>query len=227
MQPAPQRRVRLGWLGPAIVLLGVVAAGLGIWFMVAARPEPGAVIDTIRIDDHRAFVVRAEDGGDGDRAFVELRTGDHLDWRALVPTYGGRPGAPGLAWSESAVSIRVLRDGRAEVFALAMHDASKIGGFKLSPDKGPVVPATTGPVTMTDHQRSYEVVAGHDWHQLVAVDLATGVGLWKQELGAAAVVDGGVDGEVVWIQQGDTRRGFRVRDGAEAPAPASVHSSAR
>lgn len=213
-------RRRLGWLGPAIVIVGAVIAGIGAWYVVRSRPEAGAVIDTIPIDGRASLVVRAEAGGD--RNFVELREGDRLVWRALVPPYAGRPGAPGLAWNQTAVSVRVIRDGRAEVFALAMRDAAKLGGFTLAPGKGPVTIATRGPVTLTDHVRSYELVSGSGWHQLVAFDLSTGEATWKQELGATPIDDGGVDRAsggadrgVVWLVQGGRRRTFRATDGTE------------
>lgn len=208
----PRRRL-LGWLGPAIAIVGIAVAGLGAWYMTRARPQAGAVIDTIPIDGGAAFVVRAEDGGE--RSFVELREGDRIVWRALVPRYAGRPGAPGLAWNRTAVSVRVLRDGRAEVFALAMQDAAKLGGFRLAPGLGPATIATRGPVTLTDHVRSYELVAGDGWHQLVAFDLSTGEASWKQDLGEIPIDDGGIEGEVVWLLQGERRRTFRSADGTE------------
>jgi hypothetical protein len=213
-----QRRRRLGWLGPAIAITGAAVAALATWYMVTARAEPGAVVDTIPIEAGAAFVVRAEAGGD--RHFVELRDGDRVVWRALVPPYAGRPGAPGIAWNRTAVSVRVQRGGRAEVFALAMRDAAKLGGFKLAPGKGPVTVATRGPVTLTDHVRSYELVGGDGWHELVAFDLSTGEGLWKRELGPAPVDDGGVaaDASVVWLVQGGRRRAFRAADGTELEA---------
>jgi hypothetical protein len=216
---------RLGWLGPAIVGLGVVVAALGIWFMVYARPVAGDVIDTFLLDASEpkaTLVVRAEAGGD--RSFVELRRGTEVVWQALIPTYGGRTGVPGLAWNDKVVSIRVVRDGHAELFGLAMHDASKLGGMRLAPEHGPIDRAAAGPVTLTDHIRSYEVVAGPDWHQLVAIDLASGKALWSRELGAAPVVDGGVLGGLVWVEQAPSslgkppprkRRHFRVFNGAE------------
>lgn len=215
----PGRR-RLGWLGPAIVIAGVVIAGLGTWYMASARPEVGPVIDTIRLDDQSTIAVRAEAGGD--RNFVEMREGDRLVWRALVPPYAGRPGAPGIAWSARTVSVRVFRDRRAEVFALARHDAAKLGGFRLAPGLGPAVIATRGPVTLTDQVRSYEIVAGEGWHQLVAFDLTSGEGIWKQDLGPAEIEDGGVEGEgergLVWLRQGGRRRAFRGADGVEVAA---------
>ncbi|TMQ18491.1 MAG: hypothetical protein E6J90_20340 [Deltaproteobacteria bacterium] len=130
-------RRNLGWLGPGIVLVGAAVAAVGVWYMVHARPVAGAVIDTIAVDGRRALVVRGEAGGD--RAFVELRDGDALAWQALVPHYSGRPGAPGIAWSRTAVSVRVVRDGRAELFALAIRDGSKLGGMQLAPSHGPIV----------------------------------------------------------------------------------------
>ena len=184
------KRPRLGWLGPALVLVGAAVAGVGAWYIVRVRPAAGAVIDTIAIDDRRALVVRAEAGGD--RAFVELRDGDELRWQALVPRYGGHPGATGVAWSSTAVSVRVIRDGHAELFALALHDASKLGGMRLAPEHGPVVDDPASPVTLTDHVRSYEVVSGPDWHQLVAIELSSGRALWSRELGLAPVRGGGV-----------------------------------
>jgi len=209
------RQQRLGWLGPAIVAVGAAVAAVGVWYMVRVRPVAGAVIDTIPVDADHALVVRAEDGGEGERAFIELRDGDHVAWQAMVPRYAGRPGAPGIAWSPTAVSVRVIRDHRAELFALAMHDASKLGGMRLAPQHAEVAEAAPGPVTLTDHLRSFELVAGAGWHQMVAIDLTSGKALWMNELGAAPVLAGGVAGAVVWVDQGAAgKRCFDVLTGA-------------
>jgi hypothetical protein len=213
---------RFGWLGPAIVGVGAAVAALGVWYMIHARPRVGAVIDSVPIDDHHVLVVRAE--ASGERAFVELREDDEVKWQALVPRYGGHAGATGLAWSPTAVSVRVIRDGHAELFAIAMHDASKLGGMRLAPEHGPVVTDPPGPVTLTDHIRSYEIVSGPDWHQLVATDLTTGKALWKQELGPAPVRAGGVGAGVVWIEQAGGRAAFAVTSGTRAE-PGGVKSS--
>lgn len=213
-------RARLGWLGPAIVVVGAAVAAVGVWYIVHARPSAGAVIETVAIDERHALVVRAEAGGE--RAFVELRDGDVVTWQALVPRYGGHPGAPGIAWSPRTVSVRVVRDGHAELFALTMENASKLGGMRLAPQHGPVIDDPASPVTLTDHVRSYEVVAGPDWHQLVAIDLASGRALWSRELGAAPVRAGGVQADRVWLEQAAGRRFFHATTGEDdtAPSPA-------
>jgi hypothetical protein len=211
------RREHLGWLGPAIVLVGAAVAVAGGWYVVRARPVAGSIIDTIAVDDRRTLVVRSEAGGP--RAFIELRDDNTVLWQALVPRYGGRVGAPGLAWSPTAVSVRVVRDGHAELFALAMRDASKLGSIRLAPTHGPIALDTTGPVTLTDHRRSYEVVSGVGWHQLVAIDLLSGKALWLRELGGADVVSGGVDGDTVWIDQGAGRQRFAALTGAVRGSP--------
>ena len=48
----------------------------------------------------------------------------------------GRKGAPGLAWNDVAVTVRILRGDRAEVFALNMQNGTKLGGFRLAPNHG-------------------------------------------------------------------------------------------
>ena len=214
-----KRRQRLGWLGPVIVLVGVIAAALAVWFVVVSKPKAGAVIDTIAIDGTHAFVIRAEDGGA--RNFVEYREGDRVVWQAITPAYAGRPGAPGIAWNNVAVSVRVIRDGRAEVFAIARTNGSKLGGFKLAPGKGNVTKQTVGPVTLTDHVRSYEVVSGVGWSQLVAFDLGSGEPSWKHDFDGALIEAGGVDGEYVWIRQAGRTRRFRGVDGSETASASS------
>ena len=204
-------KTKLGWLGPAIVALGAAVAVVGAWYVIHARPMTGAVIDTIEIDARHKVIVRGEAGGV--RSFVELYDGDEMMWQALVPTYGGRPGAPGIAVGKAAVSIRVVRDGKAEIFAIARDTAQKLGGMGLGHGHGAIDPTATGPVTLTDHVRTYEVVSGPDWHQLVTIDLEGGTPLWKVELGPEPVVAGGVDGNQVWVTQGGQRHSFDVMTG--------------
>jgi len=206
-------RSRLGWLGPIIVAVGAAIAAVGVWFVVTSKPKAGAVIETMKVDDHTTIAIRAEDGGN--RNFVELRDGDEVRWQALIPTYAGRPGATGVAWSPGVMSVRVSREGRAEVFALAMHDAAKVGGLRLATEHEPIETQPDGPVTLT---RSYEVVGGSNWHQLIAISLQTGHGLWKVDLGPVPITDGAVEGGIVWLQQGARKRRFVVFTGAENPS---------
>jgi outer membrane protein assembly factor BamB len=215
-----KRRTRLGWLGPVIVLVGIAAAVGATLYMVTVRPRAGAIVDTVAISAGEALVVRAE--ADGGRNFVELRRGDKVVWQALVPPYAGRPGAPGLAWNQVAVSVRVIRDGRAEIFAIGIQDAKKLGRIGLAPDHGKVIKATTGPVTLTDHVRSYEIVSGDGWSQLVALDLTSGQAAWRHELGPVAVEAGGVADGAVWIRQNGIRKAFRATDGREITAASSL-----
>lgn len=195
------------------MILGAGVAGAGVYAIVTGRPEPGAVIDRVTVDPQTELVVRAEEGGD--RNFVELHERGELKWRALTPTYAGRPGAPGIAWSDVAISVRVIRDGHAEIFALARDNAAKLGGFKLAPGKTRVQKQTRGPVTLTDHERAYEIVEGADWHQLVGIDLDTGRGLWVAELPGTPIDDATLEGGVVWVMQDGVRRGFAAVDGRE------------
>jgi len=207
-------RRRLGWLGPAIVIVGLAAGAVMIWFMVRSRPTAGEVIDTFQIDPQATIIVRHEAGG-GERSFVEVRVGDEVQWQAMVPHYAGKKGVPALAWSEASLAIRVVRDKRAEIFAVALRDGTKLGAMHLGTEHGEIDPDAPGPITLTDHLRSYEIVSGDGWHQLVGVDLRLGIALWKKELGPLPVTDGGVEGGLVWVVQGGNRRYFRVFSGAE------------
>lgn len=191
--------------------LGAAIAALAVWFMVVSKPKAGPIIDTLRVDPETTIVVRQEDGGD--RNFVELRRGRDVKWQAMVPPYAGRPGAPGIAWNDVAVSVRVIRSGRAEIFALGLQNGSKLGGFELSPDVGVPIMQREGPVTLTDHERSYEIVAGSNGWRLVAFDLTSGRGLWKQDLDASPVTAGGVAQGAVWLEQRGVRKRYDPRTG--------------
>ena len=199
------------YLGPIIFFVGAAAAVLASWYVLHARPKPGAVIDTIRIDKNAEIVLREE--ASSDRSFIELHMNGKLEWQALIPHYAGTKGRPAVAWSPEAVTVRVARDGHAEVFAFATRDARKIGGYKLAPEHEPITTQAEGPITLADGIRSYEIVGGSGWHQLISVDLASGKGLWKRDLGPAAITDGGVDGSNVWLVQGGKRHLFDAATG--------------
>jgi hypothetical protein len=213
---------RLGLLGPIIVIVGAAIAGLATWYMVTARPKAGAVIDTFTVDPNTQIVVRAEDGGK--RSFIELHEKGALKWQALIPPYAGAPGRPAVAWSDKAITVRVDRDGgRAEVFAFARTNSSRLGSLRLAQAHEPIHIHPQGPITLTDHVRSYEIVGGADWYELIAIDLATGEGAWKADLGKAPITSGGVEGDRVWLEQGGARRAFNVRTGSEEPVTRAVN----
>ena len=207
------RRIRFGWLGPLIVAVGTAVAGFGLWIMMKNRPTAGIVLDEIMLDAKAKVLVRSE--ASGDRSFIELHVDGDLKWQALIPPYGGRAGVSGIAWSDKVMSVRVIRDNRAEVFALAMHDASKIGGIHLAPNKGPIRKNPTGPVTLTDHVRSYELVSGEDWAQVAAIGLDLGKIVWSQDLAAAPIETAGIEAGFLWVQQAGAKRWFNVLSGKE------------
>jgi hypothetical protein len=202
---AAKKRRWLGYLGPAIVVLGILVSIVGLWYMRSARPVPGDVFDRIAIDDTHAFVIRL-DAKDARRSFLELRERDEVKWQALIPHYAGAPGRPALAWSDNIVTVRVERDGRAEVFAFTIATSSKVGALRIAPEHEPITTQATGPITLTDHVRSYELAGGPGWNQIVAIGLDTGKGVWKVDLGPEPVTDGGVDGNSLWLVQGGKRR---------------------
>jgi hypothetical protein len=207
-----RRRSWLGFLGPAIVIVGVAVSVVAVWYMRSARPVPGAEFDRIAMDDTHAFVIR-HDAKDASRSFFELRERDQVKWQALIPHYAGTPGRPGIAWSQHIVTVRVERGARAEVFAFALATSAKVGALRLAPEHEPITTQVQGPITLTDHVRSYEVVGGAGWNQVVAVGLDTGKGVWKVDLGPEPVTDGGVDGSGVWVFQGGKRLTFDAATG--------------
>ena len=178
---------KLGWLGPAIVGLGLVVGGAGVWYMIAAKPTPGDVVDEIPVEGTTKLVVRAEKGGD--RSFLELMDGDDVRWSALVPHYAGGPERHGVAWGQNVATIRVERDGHQEIWVFGMKDSVKLADLRLGVEHEPIQSQaqTTNPLTLTDHNRTYEIVGGKDpkgkaWQLMTAIDLS-GKALWKVELG--------------------------------------------
>lgn len=199
---------RLNWIGIALFGVGAAVAVAAVLYWLHVRPVAGAEIDRVVVEDGHGkaeLIIRAEQ--DGDRSFVELVTDGEVQWQALIPHYVGHKGRPAFAWGQGAVTLRVERGGRAEVFALALVNGEKLGGIRLAGEHDPITTQPTGPITVDDHRRSYELVGGADWHQVVCVDLAGGKSLWKQDLGPEAVTAARVDGDVLVIEQGaHTRR---------------------
>ena len=202
------------YIGIIVVAAGAAIAAGMIWFMIHVRPEPGAVLDRITVAPNTEIVVRAEQGTT-ERDFLELHENGKLKWQALIPKYAGSPGRPAIAYSPTAITVRVSRDGHAEVFAFATNSAEKIGGYRIAAVHEPVTTHPDGPITLTDHVRAYEIAAGPGWHQIAAIDLASGKGQWKRELGPALITDGGVDASGVWLVQDGKRRLFDPATGAD------------
>lgn len=213
-------RRNTGWIGIAIVAVGIVVALAGTWYWRHAQPKIGGVLDTLALGDGRTLLVRAEDGGD--RNFLELRKGDDVVWQALIPHYPGSPGRPAIAWNAHILTVRVERDGKAEVWALSLLDSQKVGQYHVAREHEPIHTQPTGPITLTDHVRAYEIVGGADWHTLYGVDIETGKGVWQADLGPAAIDAGGVDAGTVWIRQAGRERRF---DGATGREEAVTHAS--
>lgn len=192
---------KLGFLGPAIVIVGLVLAGFGVWYWQTVTPTAGDIIDTIALDDHQSLVIR--DQANGDHSIVELHDGDELKWQALVPQYAGSPDRPGVAWGRGVITIRVERGGEQELWVLGMADAVKVASLRLAPEHEPIPLQTSMPLTLTDHIRTYEIVEGetNKWNQLVCIDLASGHALWKVELGWPKVISATIAGGQIVIDQ--------------------------
>src|SRR3569623_385365 len=201
------------YLGIIIVATGAAIAAGMIWLVIHVRPEPGAVIDRMTVAPNTEIVIRAEDGSDRD--FIELHENGKLKWQALIPHYAGSPGRPANAYGPTAVTVRVSRDGHAEVFAFSTQSAEKIGGYRIAAEHEPITTHPAGPITLTDHVRAYELAAGTGWHQIAAIDLATGKGQWKCELGGQTKTDCGVEPNGVWLVQGGKRRLLDAATGAD------------
>lgn len=213
--PGPKEpRRRLGWLGPALLAVGLAAGGTGIWYIRAAKPHPGAVIDTIPIGGGAKIVVSAEEGGD--HSFIGVYDGDQLRWQQLIPHYAGRAGRPAVSWSDAGhvLSVRVERDGRQELWALGLPDGEKGGALFLAPEHEPLMSQLdletpedkSLPLSFHDGVRSYELVEGPGWHQIVGIDLPTGKALWKIELGRETVTRVELNGGQIDLYQGEELR---------------------
>jgi hypothetical protein len=223
MSSASAGRASGRWLAPLLLGLGVAIGSLGVWYAVHARPTAGDYYEVFALDARTAVALRREVGSD--RSFVELvELGRGVRWQALIPPYAGRPDAPGIAASQVAITVRVRRDGKDELWALSTEDADKLGQVELRSGDARAGARAPGVVTVADHVQSFELV-GDATHAtaVTAILLAEGRAQWRVDLGADGVANAWLDGRALWIRtaagtvfglaRGD---GARV-DGAGAP----------
>ena len=204
--------------------------------MQRARPRPGAYLDVLALGGDDAVAIRRERGSE--RAFVEMIAGARVRWQALVPRYAGiSPNAisgVGLAASANAVTVRVIRDGQPELFALSTGDAGKLGSLHLASDrpKSPTGHTLPAAITLHDGARSYELLGEEgDWTRVAAFDLATGTIAWVRDLDGEPVREARVIGDRVRLWRVSSVVELATRDGAvshgvASPGPAEADDRA-
>ncbi len=176
---------RSGRLVVAIALaLAFGLGGLGSWWLVRSRPTPGDFVDAIATPDGGAVLLRRERA---DRYFLEVHGPDRLRWRALVPRYAGAVGTPAIAATPSVVTVRIVRDGRPQLFAFDTARGSKLASFELLEDavSDPAGYTAAGRSTTFAGGWSAEVLARPDGTaRLIAVELDAQRLAWKVEVAA-------------------------------------------
>ncbi|MBP8807264.1 MAG: hypothetical protein KBG48_30555 [Kofleriaceae bacterium] len=205
---------RSGRLVVAIALaLAFGLGGLGSWWLVRSRPTPGAFVDAIATPDGGAVLLRRERG---DRYFLEVHGPDRLRWRALVPRYAGAVGTPAIAATTSVVTVRIVRDGRPQLFAFDTARGSKLASFELLEDAVSDRAGYTaaGRSTTFAGGWSAEVLARPDGTaRLIAVELDAQRLAWKVEVAAWPDAVWLADGQLV-ARTGATLAAWTLADGA-------------
>lgn len=218
------------WLAPTVLGIGVTVGVLGIWVMVRSRVHAGAYFEVLATDGPYAVALRHQD--DSSRDFLELvEIGHGVRWQALVPLYAGTPTAPGLAASPNAITVRVRRDGRDELWAMSTRDAEKLGQLGLEP--GAEAPGVRPPavVTVADAVQSFEFAGAPDRATtIVGIELANGAPKWRIELGSVTVRGAWLDDTTLWIDTGAAPMGIDRATGktvARTPGPHDAGAAMR
>ncbi len=218
------------WLAPTLLAIGLAVGGLGVWVMVSSRVHAGAYFEVLATDGPYAVALRHHD--DSPRAFLELiEIGHGVRWQAMVPPYAGTPTAPGLAASPTAITVRIRRDGRDELWAMSTRDAEKLGQPGLVP--GAPAPGVQPPavVTVADSVQSFEFAGAVDHEtSVVGIELAVGAPKWRIELGKVSVRGAWLDAKTLWIDTGAAPLGIDRATGkavAGAPAPRDAAAAMR
>jgi hypothetical protein len=184
---AAPRRASGRWLAPLLLSTGIAIGAVGVWFMLHARPTPGAYYEVFAMDEKRAVALRHEEGSE--RSFVELvEIGHGVRWQALIPPYAGTPTAPGIAASPNAITIRVRREGKDWVWALSTENNDKLGEVELIPGAPRAGAHPPAAVTVSDATQSFELT-GDDTHStsVTAIQLADGHPQWRVDVGQGDV----------------------------------------
>lgn len=200
-------------LGPLIVITGLAVGALGIWWMKHARPTPGAFVDAIAVEPGAFVAIRQE--AHSNNNFVEIHQNDRLQWRALVPTYAGKLGAPAIGLGSETITVRFVRGGHSEIFGLTIKDARKLGSQGMVKARPASPTGHCGAVvTLTDRRNAYEVMVGDTWNELAAIEVNSGALRWTAKVPSGVISAGYVAEEGVWLTINGKLTGFRTSDGA-------------
>lgn len=202
-----------------VLAIGLSLGGLGSWWIVHARPVPGAYVDAIALPDGGAIVIRHERGTD--HSFIELHGRDGMRWRGLIPHYAGGPGTVAAASSGAVVTVRVARGGHPYLFAFDAATGGKIDSFDLADEVPPDPHAYTLPglATVADGERAIEVIGRPGGGaRLIMLDLHGQRLVWKVDV-AAAPDAVWTAGDQVVARTGTALAAWAIPTGTAMPPP--------
>jgi hypothetical protein len=145
--------------------------------------DAGPYLDVLALDRTRAVTVRPELGGTRSIvAMYDIQSGTR--WQATTSHYGGDAQVSGLDASDRIVSVRVVRDGHADVVMLDARDGTPLGTLALT-DGWP--PSPTGyslahVMTVPGRDHIYQVVGDAQRGAVVAVSPDDGKAQWRHDV---------------------------------------------